>query len=117
MYDDPISCISDFGGLFSGVYSVDELTFSGVPSFGGVGGKLKEADDEDEMEVAGWTDSGVVALGCVDLLYAFIHAECAAGTMAFGSVNQEGKGGWKCGLQTWLPAETKRKWTVFIDVN
>jgi hypothetical protein len=31
-------------GFESGVYSVDALTFSGVPSLGGVGGKLKELD-------------------------------------------------------------------------
>lgn len=40
-----------FTGLDSGVYSVDAATFSGVPSFGGVGGKLNELDvgtDDDD---------------------------------------------------------------------
>lgn len=48
-----------FGGLLSGVYSV-EVVVSGVdPSFGGVGGKLKE------LEVGGCTDRGAVGLWCL----------------------------------------------------
>lgn len=48
-----------FGGLLSGVYSV-EVVVSGVdPSFGGVGGKLKE------LEVGGCTESGAVGLWCL----------------------------------------------------
>lgn len=42
---DWLSCDSVcFTGFDSGVYSVDAVTFSGVPSFGGVGGKLNELD-------------------------------------------------------------------------
>lgn len=54
--ESPFSCDSEsLGGLLSGVYSVEFV--SGVdPSFGGVGGKLKE------LEVLGCTEIGAVGL-------------------------------------------------------
>lgn len=70
------SCMSLIG-LLSGVYSV-VLTFSGVPSFGGVGGKLNDPD----VVIEGGTERGAVGLGCVrDLLNWLIHPECAWGTI------------------------------------
>lgn len=76
------------------------LTFSGVPSFGGVGGKLKELDVA--LEVEGCTDNGAAGFGCVRdlLLKGFIHWWAAWGTIDLVSVNQGWSGAWKCGLQT-----------------
>lgn len=60
------------GGLLSGVYSVEDVVSGVDPSFGGVGGKLKE------LEVGGCTERGAVGLWCF-VLYGLIlgHPEWA----------------------------------------
>ena len=48
-------------GLLSGVYSLCPCTFSGVPSLGGVGGKLNELDATRDVD--GCTERGAVGEG------------------------------------------------------
>lgn len=64
--------VRGFGGLLSGVYSVEDVVSGVDPSFGGVGGKLKE------LEVGGCTERGAVGLWCL-VLYGLIlgHPEWA----------------------------------------
>lgn len=115
LYDgDWLSCMSVLTGFDSGVYSVAAFTFSGVPSLGGVGGKLNELDvgmDEDEpdscpAEFETWLRP-LLLKGLIG------QPECACGTMDFASVIHEWRGVGKWGRHTWLDADTEKENRLF----